>query len=147
MHGLDVYCAIYAVGFLIGSARYSPRFIFCIQFAYFCSVRCRCRAVAMSIHFSCNCRSVAMHIFMEAMGSLLALGFSSRSLPQVKPSLPYTGIVCGKFNLPIRASSRSIQSEMRLPLLFHFLKSSLPPSIYGTLLRISQYELMENLDK
>lgn len=134
MHGLDVYCAIYAVGFLIGSARYSPRFIFCIQFAYFCSVRCRCRAVAM-------------HIFMEAMGSLLALGFSSRSLPQVKPSLPYTGIVCGKFNLPIRASSRSIQSEMRLPLLFHFLKSSLPPSIYGTLLRISQYELMENLDK
>lgn len=89
------------------SAITPPFLFFLFNLPTFCPGRCHCRAVAMSIHFSGNCRAVAMHIFMETMGSLLALCFSSRSLPQVKPSLPYTGIVCGKFNLPIRASSRS----------------------------------------
>lgn len=88
-----------------------PVLFFSFNLPAFCPGRCHCRAVAMSIHFSGNCRAVAMHIFMETMGSLLALCFSSRSLPQVKPSLPYTGIVCGKFNLPIRASSRSNRAK------------------------------------
>ncbi|WP_429105615.1 hypothetical protein, partial [Aeromonas allosaccharophila] len=67
-------------------------------------------------------------------------------LVAIKSSLPYTVIVFGKFNLRVRKPSRCALSGMRLPVLFHFIESQLPPRTYGTLLCISQCELMENLD-